>query len=173
MPDRKLAHTKVPRSLEWHFQLLGLEPRLSSGAFATLRDGGGNAGRLYVRGDWAMVVLDRWQGRWYEEQIALAVPVVTSLDDLWEWINDAAGVWPVTPLGPRTERSHGAPSIESFAPPTHHQHIRVGEKAVLPCRNYTIAHGGSSGPHTLLRARPRYMLWQCDECKFRQATPRR
>jgi hypothetical protein len=150
------------------FEVLGIElkpPRLC--------DGQGEAGRLYLRPPWMLVVFDRWREKYLENQLQLVVPVEVSVPELWDWINDAAGVWPIEPLHygqpqpqprPPMQETRVGPLADSFDPAAGRA-VRPGQRERKICWNGACSSYGKLTSQVLVRNRSTYQLWSCDECK--------
>lgn len=174
-------------------ELLGLELRWKGRYKAELLDGEGVGGRLYIQSPWALLALDRWLGRYLDPQVQLVVRDRSSTEELWEWISDAVGVWPIPPLqftrpastdSPAkpsvAERSHDFGGVEwpdiAIEPPldsqpTQSRATKLGDREVRTCWNFTSGHFGQAVPQVLMRSRPKYRLWSCDICKFQAVSP--
>lgn len=153
------------RHLAGEFELLGIEVRPPR-----LFDGQGKAGSIHVRGQYALLVLDRWREQYQEEQLQIVVPSSASVDELWTWINDAAGIWPVDPLGTGVR----APVVRRSEPPPHPTQddsgydthaLRLGDRESRTCWNGWCSAFGTQTRQVLIKSRPGYRLWSCDECK--------
>jgi hypothetical protein len=149
------------------FEFLGIQVKAPR-----LLDGQGPAGRIHLRPPWALIILDRWREHYMHDQLQLIVPMGASVTDLWSWINDAAGVWPIEPLGfgPATVQAPLPPVSTPVAPPVFHAEtdkaLRTGEREARLCWNSGCVGYGSKTLHVLVRSRDRYQLWSCDDCKF-------